>query len=295
MTRMASPLVSEECMAIKLYANSVEKDTSQDNESAHEEKKRTGLKTRRYKESFAAEDARELGGGEGEAGAAAGNEIDVARDIELANFQFFHPTMLDFPLHTHARDNGHAHAHLHEALDAFDSGHFDGHVESGAMAREELDDAAAKRRFDAVGDESFFSQFGNVNFAFFRKDMFRGNDQGQLILQDFCGLELRVARDEGNGAKIEAVVQDFVRNVAGKHAVNAHLDAAVEFAEFGEGGKKSVDGAFVDPEREFAALEAFEFRKTLFDFVAEVDEALGVIAEKGARIGQADGAGAADE
>jgi hypothetical protein len=66
--------------------------------------------------------------------------------------------------------------------------------------------------------------------------------------------------------------------------VNAHLNAGVEFAEGGERGQKSVDGAFVDTERKFAALEAFEFRKTFFDFVAEIDEALGVVAEEGARV-----------
>lgn len=36
--------------------------------------------------SFAAEDAGEFGGGEGEAGSTTRNQIDVARDIELANF-----------------------------------------------------------------------------------------------------------------------------------------------------------------------------------------------------------------
>src|SRR5207245_7827467 len=125
---------------------------------------------------FSAEDARELGGREGEAGAAAGNEIDVARNIELANFQFFHPAVFDFPKNAHARNDSHAHAHLHEALDAFDGGHFDGHVERGTMAREEFDDAAAEGRFDAVGDESFFSEIGDVDFAFFRQDMFRRDD-----------------------------------------------------------------------------------------------------------------------
>ena len=77
---------------------------------------------------FAAEEACEFGGGEREAGAAAGNEIDVARDVELANFEFFHPAVFDFPSNAHTRDDGNSHAHLHEAFDAFDSGHFDGHV-----------------------------------------------------------------------------------------------------------------------------------------------------------------------
>jgi len=244
---------------------------------------------------LAAEDAHEFGGREGEASAAAGNEIDVARNVELANLQFLHPAMLDFPLHAHARNDGHAHAHLHKALDAFDGGHFDGHVERGAMAREEFNDAAAKRRFDAVGDESFFSQFSNVNFAFFRKDMFRRNDQGQLVLEDFGGLELGVAWDEGNGAEVETVVQDLVRNVARKHAVNADLDAGMQLTELRERREKSVDGAFVDSERKLAALEAFEFGKAFLDFVAEINEALGVIPQESSGVREADGAGSSDK
>ena len=163
------------------------------------------------------------------------------------------------------------------------------------MASEEFNDAAAEGRFDAVSDEIFFGEVGHVDFVFFCKDVFRRDNQSEFILQDFRGLELRVARDERDGAEIEAIVQDFVRNVAGKHAVNADLDAGVQFAEFRERGQKSVDGAFVDAEREFAALEAFEFAEAFFDFVAKIDEAFGVVAEKGARVGQSDGTGSADK
>jgi hypothetical protein len=108
-------------------------------------------------------------------------------------------------------------------------------------------------------------------------------------------LELRVARDKRNSAEVEAIVQDFVGNVAGKHAVNADLDAGMQFAELGERREKGVDGTFVDPERKFATLEALEFAEAFLDFVAEVDEALGVVAKKRAGVGQADGAGTADE
>jgi len=67
--------------------------------------------------------------------------------------------------------------------------------------------------------------------------------------------------------------------------VNADLDAGMEFTEFAERGEKRVDGAFIDAEREFAAIEAGEFGETFFHFIAEVDEPLGVIAEKRAGVG----------
>lgn len=56
-----------------------------------------------------------------------------------------------------------------------------------------------------------------------------------------------------------------------------------------------MDGAFIDAERKFAALETFELGEAFFYLVAKVDEALGVVAEKGACVGQADRARAADE
>src|SRR2546430_8192547 len=69
----------------------------------------------------------------------------------------------------------------------------------------------------------------------------------------------------------------------------------MQFAKFGKGGKKGVNGAFVDTERKFTAVEALEFVESLFDFVAEVDETLGVISEKCAGIGQAHRASATNE
>ena len=121
--------------------------------------------------------------------------------------------MFDFPLHAHARDDGYAHAHLHEALDAFDGGHLDWHVELSVIAREKFNDAAAKGRLDNVRDEHFAAQVGDVDFALAGQQMFGRNDQAQLILQDFRGFQLRIARNLGHGAKVQAIVQHFMRNV----------------------------------------------------------------------------------
>jgi len=79
-----------------------------------------------------------------EARAATRNKIDVARHVQLPHFYLFHPAVLDFPTNAHARHDGHAHAHLHEALDAFDGGHFNGHIECGAVSGKQFNNAAAK-------------------------------------------------------------------------------------------------------------------------------------------------------
>ena len=71
------------------------------------------------------------------------------------------------------------------------------------------------------------------------------DDQGQLILQNFRSVQLRIARDERDGADIEPIVQHLVRNVARKHAVHPYLHARVQFAKSRKGGEQRVDGAFV--------------------------------------------------
>ncbi len=126
---------------------------------------------------FGFQEAEQFGGGVGEAGAAAGDHVDVAGQVELADFHFFHPAAIDFPGDAHARHDGYAHTHLHKALDAFDGGHFDGHIQSGPIAAEEFDDPAAKGRFDTVTDKRFVCQVADVHFFAFGERMFWRDDQ----------------------------------------------------------------------------------------------------------------------
>jgi hypothetical protein len=241
------------------------------------------------------EHAEELRRGVGQAGAAAGNQIDMTRHIELADFDFFHPAVFDFPLHAHARNDGHAHAHLDEAFDAFDGGHFNGHIERGAIAGKQLDHAAAKRRFNDVSDEDFVVELRDVDLALSGEGVLGRHDERKFVFEDFGGLELRVARHEGDRAEVQAIVEDFVRDIAREHAMHADEHAGVLLAKGAESRKQGMNRAFVDAEGEFAAGEAAKLIKPFFDFVAEIDEALGVIAKEVARVGEAHRARAADE
>ena len=89
--------------------------------------------------------------------AAAVEQIQIARHAQLTHFDLDQQALLDFPAHAHARHDGHADIHLHEALDAFDGGQLDGHAQRDVMFGEKLHDALAKRGFDDVGDEIFFA------------------------------------------------------------------------------------------------------------------------------------------
>src|SRR6266852_4041341 len=86
-----------------------------------------------------------------------------------------------------------------------------------------------------------------------------------------------------------------MRDVARKHAVDAHLDTRMLFTKFGKGGEESVNGTFVHTHGEFAALQSLEFGESFFDFIAQVNQALGIVLQKGSRIGEANGARATNE
>ncbi len=46
--------------------------------------------------------------------------------------------------------------------------------------------------------------------------------------------------------------------------MQANLHARMDFAKFGKGGEKRMDGAFVDAQGKFAAFQALQFHKTFF-------------------------------
>src|SRR5215472_13595710 len=223
----------------------------------------------------------------GQASASARNHVHVARQIQLAHPYLLHPAVIDLPCHAHARDDGNAHAHLHETLDAFNRRHFNGHVERGFVAAKKFNDPATKGRFDAVRDKTFAAEVGNVHFLSSSQHVLRMNDERQFVLEDFRGLQLGVARNEGNSSEIEAVVEHFMWNVTREHAMYADLHAWMGRAELRKCGQKSMNRAFVHAERKFAAREAFQFGQALFHFVTQVDETLGVVAQQVAGVSQA--------
>src|SRR5215470_3767901 len=64
---------------------------------------------------------------------ASRDQVNVSRQIQLSYFHFLHPPVLDFPAHAHSRHNRNSDPHLNKALDTFDAGHFNGHIQPGAI------------------------------------------------------------------------------------------------------------------------------------------------------------------
>ena len=90
-----------------------------------------------------------------------------------------------------------------------------------------------------MGDECLFAEVGDVDFPLAGEPVFGRDDQGELVFEDFGGLQLRVARNVGDGAEIEAVVEDFEGNVAGKHAMDADLHAGMFLRKMASAGSSA--------------------------------------------------------
>jgi hypothetical protein len=234
-------------------------------------------------------------GGVGERLAAPVEQIQIAGHVQLANLDLDQQALFDLPAHAHARHDRHADIHLHEALDAFDGGELDAHVQRDVMLGEELNDALAKRRFHDVGNKAFLTQFGELGAAALREAMFGRNDQGKLIAKDFYRGELRLLGDERRDAEIQAIVQQFRGDIAGKRAAHGQMDLRIKPAIAGQDGQQRVDGAFVDAKGKFAATTGAEVVDGAADFIAQVQNTFGITDQEPAGVGKLAGAGAAGE
>src|SRR5579864_3699843 len=103
--------------------------------------------------------------------------------------------------------------------------------------------------------------------------MFGRNDQGEFVAKDFDGGELWLLGYERGDAEVQAIVQQFGGDVAGKRAAHGQMDLRIKLAIAGQHGQQGVDGAFVDAEGEFAASAAAEVVHSAADFVAEIEDA----------------------
>ena len=138
--------------------------------------------------------------------APSGHQIQRSRQFQLPDADFGQQLSFHFPLNAHSRHDGHAHSHLHEALDAFNGRHFDVAAQLDAVFLEELDDARAVGRFDVVRDEGFVAEFLDVHRAAAGQLVFRRDHERQLVAKDFHDRKFLVLRDVGNGAQIQTVI-----------------------------------------------------------------------------------------
>src|SRR5580700_11338879 len=125
--------------------------------------------------------------------------------------------------------------------------------------------------------------------------MFGRNEQGEFIAKDLYGGELGLLGDERGDAEVQAIVQQFGGDVAGKRAAHGEMDLRIKLAIAGQHGQQRVDGAFVDAEGEFAASAGAQVVHSAADFVAEIQDAFGITEQEPAGVGKLAGTGAAGE
>src|SRR5260370_19555741 len=79
-----------------------------------------------------------------------------------------------------------------------------------------------------------------------------------------------------------------MRDLPREHSVHTDLDGGMLLPKLGEGGEERVNGALVHSQRELATLQALQFREPFLGFIAQINQALRIVLQKCARIGEAD-------
>ena len=108
-------------------------------------------------------------------------------------------------------------------------------------------------------------------------------------------VELAFFGQVGDHADIQLVIQQFARDFAREHAMDANVNSGMQAAVVFERGQQGVDGAFIHSQGKLAAFEAAQFLQTFANLLAHVQHPLGVFQQQCASVGEGARAGAADE
>src|SRR5580658_3032729 len=120
------------------------------------------------------------------------------------------------------------------------------------------------------------------------------HDERQFVAKNFDGLEFRILRNVGDRSEIEAIIQDLARNVARKNSLHRDAHPGIGLMKLREKRQQSVDRTFVGAERELPDVEAFQSLQAFYQFVAQIQQALGIVLQELAGVGQLDLARAAN-
>ena len=218
--------------------------------------------------------------GVGGGGAGAMDQPETAGDFQLGDSDLDQFAAGEFGLNGEAGDERDAVAAGDEALDSFEAGELDGHIEGGLMASEGFDDALAQRRGDGVGDEGLRAEFADGDLLLFGQGMFGVDDEGDRVGVDGDGVEAGVLGTEGEDAELDGAFEKLVGNLAGKRALDRYTDVGVIATEGVEHREEPEAGVFVGGEREAAALKGAELFEGGDGFGAETQQPFRVAAQE---------------
>lgn len=228
-----------------------------------------------------------------EGGLGAVDEPEAALDFELRNGDLDEFAALEFGLDGETGDEGDAVAEGDEALDGFEAGEFDAHVEGSLVASEGFDDALAEGGGDDVGDKVLLTEFADGEAFASGERMAGGDDEGHRVGIDGDGVEAVAFGAEGEDAEFSGALQKLLGDGAGEGALDHDVDVGMNAPEGVEDGEEPEAGVLVGGDGEASAFEGAEFFEGGGGFGAQAEEAFGVGAEELAGGGEGAFAGGA--
>jgi len=158
-----------------------------------------------------------------------------------------------------------------------------------------LDHAIAKGRLHDMRNERFSAQIGDVHPAFLGQPVMRGNDEGQLVAENFHRRERLFLRHKRNHAEVQAIVEQLGRNVARKRPAHRQANFRMDAPVTGQHRQQRVYGTFVDAQGELAVLAGAQIGHGPGDFLPQIEHALGIAGQELSGVGEMSRAGAARE
>jgi hypothetical protein len=137
-----------------------------------------------------------------------------------------------------------------------------------------------------VRDEIFGAKFTKCDFFLAREGMTRVHDEDDRVGIDADGFELRIFRWEGYDAELDVAAEDVLGDAAGESSLSHNRDIRALVAEAVEHGQQIEAGVFVGGEIEMPALEGPQLFERGAGFVAQLEQAFGIFAQKLAGGGQ---------
>lgn len=214
------------------------------------------------------------------------DETHLTGEPELGDLDRGELSTRDLGQRAALRQQGHAETHLDRALDPVQARQPDLDVDRRVALLVEPEHPLAGRRRLVVGDHGLAAELLHGDARSSRQRMPGIDQHDELVVAEGEGLQAPLARREGQHPEVERAAEHFPGDLPGRDA--AHLDLGVGMirTETLDDREQDVHRPFVGADQHAAAPQILQLANRVLGFRLELREALCVVEQQLARLGQ---------
>jgi len=217
-----------------------------------------------------------------EAPVAAVNEGELTPKVDAFDGKKLHFSGLDLIAGKAFADDGDANVCGDESFDHADARKFHGNLQAGTVRTEKF----VKHLAGVAGawkDQRSGSNFFERDVRALRERVLGADHKSQAVAIDDVHFEIGGFHGEGNDAEIERAVFQALQNFVTEITVDADVDEGIATLEFGQYVGEQIEASgFVGAEHDGALYDAATVGDDLHGFIAQAQEAFGVVEENDA-------------